>query len=109
MDKDQILQMSRNEHKGLPDERELSIEKQAARIGKAVGIAVCLLLVLLAECVLHNRLIAQGAWVVFFSIEGSSDLYTYLKTRKLSRLIWAILKLFCAITYTVIIILNAVM
>ena len=108
MDKDHILQMSRNENEGQPDEWEQSIEKQAAQIGKAVGIAICLLLVLLAEWVLDNRDIAQGAWTVYFSMEGCSDLYKYLKTKKRSKLFWAVLELFCAAGYVVLVILAAV-
>ena len=109
MDKDQILQMSRNENKGQPDEWEQSIEEQASRLGKAVGLVICLLLVFLAEYVLQNRDIGRGAWIVFFAMEGSSNLFKYLKTKKRSHLFWAILELFCAVTYVLITILLAVM
>lgn len=107
MDKDQILQMSRQENEGQPDEREQSIEEHADQLGKTVGVIICLLLVFLAEYVLHNRDIGRAAWIVFFSMTGSSDLYRYLKTKK--RLFWAILELFCAVTYTVFLVLLAVL
>jgi hypothetical protein len=109
MDKDQILQMSRDENKGQPDEREQSIEKQAANIAKAVGIAVCLLLVLLAECVLHNRDIGRTAWIVFFAMEGSSNCCKFIKTKKRSYLFWAVLELICAVIYLTFIILLTVL
>lgn len=109
MDKDQILQMSRNENEGQPDEWEQSIEKQAAHVGKAVGLAICLLLVFLAECVLHNRDVGRAAWIVFFSMEGSSYLCKYRKTKKRSHLFWAVLELFCAVSYIGILIIMAVL
>lgn len=107
MDKDKILQMSRKENEGQPDEWERSIEEQADQIGKIVGLAICLLLVFLAEYVLHNRDIGRAAWIVFFAMTGSSDLYKYLKTKK--GLFWAVLELFCAATYVVFMILLAVL
>lgn len=108
MDKDKILQMSRKENEGQPDEWELSVEEKAAQIGKAVGIAVCLLLVFVAEWMLNNGDLARGAWLVFFAMEGSSDLYKYLNTKKTSQLVWAVLKLFCAAAYVLIIYLYNV-
>ena len=107
MDKDKILQMSREENEGKPDELEQSVEAQADQLGKIVGLAVCLLLVFLAEYVLHNRDIGRAAWIVFFAMTGSSDLYKYCKTKK--RLFWAVLELFCAVTYVVFMILWAVL
>lgn len=108
MDKDQILEMSRNENNGKPDEWEQSVVEQAAQLGKSVGLFVCILVVLLAEFVLQNRDLGRGAWIVYFAMEGSSDLYKYLKMKKRSKLIWAVLELFCAITYVIIMILLAV-
>ena len=107
MDKETVLRMSRQENEGIPDEREQSIEERADQIGKAVGVAICLLLVFLAEYVLQNRDIGRAAWIVFFSMTGSSDLYRYLKTKK--RLIWAVLELFCAVAYVLILIILAVL
>ena len=101
--------MSRHENEGQPDEREQSIAQQAAQLGKTVGLAICLLLVFLAEYVLHDRNIGRGAWIVFFAMEGSSNSFKYLKTKKRSHLFWAILELFCAVTYVLITILLAVM
>ena len=109
MDKVQILQMSRNENEGQPDEWEQSIKEQAAQLGKAVGLIVSIMVVLLAEIVLQNRDLGRGAWIVYFAMEGSSDLYKYLKTKKRSKLIMAVLELFCAVSYVIIMILFAVL
>lgn len=99
MDKDQILQMSRKENEGQPDEWEQSVDSKAAGISKIVGLITCLLLVFVAAPLLENPQLGQGAWLVFFAMEGSSDLYQYLKTKKRSKLIWAILELFCVAGY----------
>jgi hypothetical protein len=109
MDKDQILQMSRNENEGQPDEWEQSIEKQAAQVGKAAGLVTCILLVFLAEYVLHNRNVGRAAWIVFFAMEGTSYLCKYLKTKKRSHLFGAVLELFCAVANVGILIILAVM
>ena len=82
MDKETILKMSREENEGQQDEWEQSVEEQADQIGKIVGLAICLLLVFLAEYVLHNRDVGRVAWIVFFAMTGSSDLYKYIKTKK---------------------------
>ena len=108
MDKETILKMSRAENEGAQDEREQSIEEKAARIGKAVGLAVCMLLVFAANWLLDNGDLARGAWIVFFAMEGSSDLYKYRNTRKTSTLVWAVLKLCCVVGYVELIIMNAV-
>ena len=99
MDKDKILQMSRAENEGMPDEWEQSVDAKAAGVSRVVGLVMCLLLVFVAAPLLDNPQLGQGAWLVFFAMEGSSDLYQYLKTRKRSKLLWAVLKLFCVAGY----------
>ena len=107
MDKDTILKLSRQENEDGQDEREQSIEAKAAKVGKAVGIAVCLLLVLVADWILGNGDLARGAWVVFFAMEGSGNLYKYKSTGKTSALVWGVLQLLCSIIYVVLIFLIA--
>ncbi|MBR2890116.1 MAG: hypothetical protein IKC09_07565 [Oscillospiraceae bacterium] len=108
MDKETILQMSRAENQGKQDEREQSIEEKAYGFGRTVGLFACVLLVLISEYVLGNRDIGRGAWIIFFTMEGCSNLYLYSQHKKPSKLTWGILQLFCAVTYLVILfILNA--
>ena len=102
MDKETILQMSRKENEGQQDEWEQAIEANASTISSIVGLFICLFLVFVAAPLLDNHQLAQGAWLVFFAMQGSSDLYKYLKTRKISKLIWAIMKLFCSVGYLVL-------
>lgn len=109
MDKEKILQLSREENEGMMDELEQSVEEQAAQLGKTVGIVICLLLVFLSDWVLNNRSLGQGAWLVYFAMEGSSNLFKYLKTKKRSKLVWAVFELFCSVAFMVIIILFAVL
>ena len=108
MDKETILQMSRAENHGKQDEREQSIEEKALVIGQYVGLFVCVLLVLFSEYVLDNRDIGRAVWIVFFSMQGCTNLYLYRQNKKLAKLVWGILQLFCAVCYLAILfVLNA--
>ena len=102
MDKETILKMSRNENIGMPDEWELFVEAKSAKISRVVGLVACLLLVFVAAPLLDNHQLAQGAWFMYFSMLGSSNLYKYLKTKQTSKLLIAILQLFCACAYLVL-------
>ena len=107
MDKETILKMSRAENEGQPDEWEQSVVGQAAKISRAVGLAVCMILVFVAE-VLQSRYLGWGAWITFFAMEGSSNLYKYLKTKQKYELIWAVIELFCVVCYGIIMVLWTV-
>ena len=102
MDKETILKMSREENLGGMDEWELEIEAKSAKISRVVGLVACLLLVFVAAPLLDNHQLAQGAWFMYFSMLGSSNLYKYLKTKQTSKLLIAILQLFCACDYLVL-------
>jgi hypothetical protein len=107
MDKETILQMSRAEHHGQQDEREQSIEEKAFGFGRTVGLFVCVFLVLISEYVLGNRDVGRGAWIIFFTMEGCTNLYLYNQHKKQPKLIWGLFQLFCAVCYLVILfILN---
>ena len=107
MDKETILQMSRAENQGKQDEREKSITEKAMGIGQPVGLFVCVLLALISDFVLHNRDIGRAAWIVFFTMDGCSNLYLYSQNKKRSMLVWGIVELFCAVGNLVILfILN---
>ena len=108
MDKETILKMSREENEGQQDEWEQSVEGQAAKISRAVGLAVCMILVFVAES-LQSRYLGWGAWITFFAMEGSSNLYIYLKTKKRSKLVWAVLELLCTVCYMIIMTLWTVL
>ena len=102
MDKETILKKSREENLGGMDEWELAIEAKSAKISRVVGLVACMILVFVAAPLLDNRPLAQGAWMVYFSMLGSSDLYMYMKTKKKRKLLWAVLELFCVVGYLVI-------
>lgn len=99
MDKEQVLKMSRQENTRGKDEWEQSVDTKAGDISAVVGLFVCLLLVFVAAPILDNHQLAQGAWMVYFAMLGSSNLYKYLKTKKKTKLLGAVLQLFCAIGY----------
>lgn len=107
MDKEKILQMSRKENEGQQDEWEQSIEFKSARLSKAVGLTVCVLLALFCDFLLLNRLISLVGWIVFFAMEGSSNLYLYWHNKKSSKLIWGILEIVCAVVDVILLVLFA--
>lgn len=107
MDKAEILQMSRKENKGKESEWENSIANRASRAGKAAGIILCVILVLLDDMVLHTKVIGLASWIVFFAMEAASDLILFLSYKKKSMLILFIIDIFCTIAdLTMLILLS---
>ena len=97
MDKEQILQMSRKENEGKQDEREQHLEDRSFAYARMVGMLVCVALVLVSEFVIINPDVSHAAWLVFFAMEATSDLYLYRQNHKTSKLVWAILSALCVI------------
>ena len=108
MDKETILKMSRAENQGKQDEREQSIAEKASSLGKNVGLAICVLLALLSDFFLHNREVGLVAWIVFFAMEGCSDLFLYRHNKKRSKLIWGIIEIVCAVIDLTVLVILAV-
>ena len=107
MDKEKILQMSRKENEGKESEWEKSVASKASRAGKATGIVLCVILVLLDEIFLNTRIIGLCSWIVFFGMEAESDLVLYLSYTKKSRLILFVIDIICVIAdLTMLIILS---
>lgn len=97
MDRDKILQMSRKENEGKEGEWENSVASKASRAGKATGIVLCVVLVLLDDIILHTKIIGLASWIVFFAMEAASDLLLYLSYKKKSRLFLFIIDIICVI------------
>ena len=96
MDKDTVLTLSRKENEKKPGEWEISILNKASGIARCAGLAACMLLVLADEFLFHTRIVGMTAWIVYFAIDGSTDLVLYIHYRRKSKLVWALVKLFCA-------------
>lgn len=108
MDKDEILKRSRQENEGKHDEREMAAYGTAAKVGMLVGAFVCIALILASEFIFHIPEIALVGWLVYFAMQGTSNvvLFTKLKTRK--HLIWGIVEILLSAAFAVTIVLKNV-
>ena len=106
MNKEEILQKSQPENKGKLDERELAVYGKASRVGMLVGGLLCAALILVSAFVLNGSELALVGWMVYFAMQGSSNivLYKYLRTR--SKLIYGIVEIVFAITFAVVIVFK---
>ncbi|MBQ8338751.1 MAG: hypothetical protein IJY33_06380 [Oscillospiraceae bacterium] len=108
MRKDEILAKSRQENKGKLDECEMAAFGKASRIGILVGGLLCVALVLVSEFVLNAPELALAGWMVYFAMQGSSNvvLYKHLKTR--SKLIYGIVEIVFAVAFAAAIVFKTV-
>lgn len=108
MNKDEILKKIQQENKGKLDERELAAFGKASRVGMLVGGLLCVALILVSEFVLNMPELALVGWMVYFAMQGSSNivLFKYLKTP--SKLIYGIIEIAFAVTFAVAIVFKAV-
>ena len=108
MNKDEILKISQQENKGKLDERELAVFGKASRVGMLVGGLLCVALILVSEFVLNMPELTLVGWMVYFAMQGSSNivLFKYLKTP--SKLIYGIIEIALAVTFAVAIVFKAV-
>ena len=104
MNRDEILKRSRQENAGKHDEREMAAYGSASRVGMLVGAFVCIALILASEFLFHIPEIALVGWLVYFAMQGASNvaLFTKLKTRK--QLILGIVELLLAAAFAVTIV-----
>ena len=108
MNKDEILKISQQENKGKLDELELAVFGKASRVGMLVGGLLCVALILVSEFVLNMPELALVGWMVYFAMQGSSNivLFKYLKTP--SKLIYGIIEIAFAVAFVVAIVFKAV-
>lgn len=108
MNKDEILQKSRRENKGKHDEREMAAFGTAARVGMLVGAFVCVALVLASEFLFHIPEIGLVGWLVYFAMQGSSNIILFRDLKKRRNLIWGIIEIALAIAFIVTVVLKSV-
>lgn len=101
MKKEEILQKSREENKGKLDERELAVFGRASRIGMLAGALLCVVLVLVGELVLEEPIISLTAWMVYFTMQGSSNLVLYKHLKNRAKLIYGIVEIIFAIAFDI--------
>jgi len=91
MDKNEILEKSRNENKNKPDERELFVNGKAAAIGSSVGILICAAVILLETFLSDSYIATPAAWTVYWGIFAAIHTYKFAKLRQKHELAWGIL------------------
>ena len=108
MNKEDILKMSQRENKGKLDERELAAFCKASRVGMLVGALLCIVLILVSEFVLNKPELSLVGWMVYFAMQGSSNmvLFRYLKTR--SKLVYGIIGIVFAVAFAVALVFKTV-
>lgn len=108
MNKEDILKMSQRENKGKLDERELAAFGKASRIGMLVGAVLCVILILVSEFVLNKPELSLVGWMVYFAMQGSSNivLFKYLKTH--SKLVYGIIEIAFAIAFVIALVVKTV-
>ena len=91
MDRESVLQMSREENAGRRDEREMAVSAAASKVGMLVGGLVCIVLVFLGRLVLNAPEISFAGWMVYFSMYASSNFVLFRKLGNRRNLLWGIL------------------
>lgn len=108
MNKDEVLKMSREENEGRHDEREISAFGAASRVGMLVGAFVCVLLVFASELLFHIPEIGLVGWLVYFAMQGSSNIVLHRDLKCRRSLIWGIIEIVFAVAFAVALIVKSV-
>ena len=98
MDKDEILEKSRKEHKDM-DFVELEAINKANGVAINIGLAVCVLLMII-HAIFQVRM-DNSAWTVMFSILTADFLYKYHKLRRWHELMIGLIYLFITVFFFV--------
>ena len=96
MDKDEILERSRKEHKDM-DFVELEVINKANIIANVVGVMVCGILTVIHAIVRESM--DNSAWTVMFSILSAIMLVKYVKLRRWHELVVGLCYLVSAICF----------
>ena len=106
MNKDEVLKMSREENEGRHDEREIVAFGTASRVGMLIGALVCVLLVCASELLFHIPEIGLVGWLVYFAMQGSSNIVLFRDLKKRRNLIWGIIEIAFAVAFAVVLVIR---
>ena len=106
MDREEVLQKSRQENAGKMDECEKTAFGLASRVGMLVGGLLCVVLVLIGEFVLHRPELSLVGWLVYFAMQGTSNLVLYSQLKTRFKLIYGIVELLFAVAFAVATVLK---
>ena len=89
MTKEEILEKSRKDNK-LMDEREQSVVLRGSSIAKGVGLALCMIVVVLGEILGADPAAGLGAFAIYWGMYGTDRAYRWWKLRERSDLLLAV-------------------
>ena len=101
MTREEILERSRRENTGKHDEREMAVYGLASRWGMLVGGLLCVVLVLASEFLFGVPEVGLTAWMVYFAMQGTSNLVLGRKLGEKWKVIYGILELVFALAFLV--------
>jgi len=87
MDREEILEKSRRENRGI-DEAETRVLEKAGKLAAQVGMTLCCVISVLE--VIFTEKISLSSWTIYFSILGTTFLIKYIRLRKKHELLLAI-------------------
>ncbi|MBR5947167.1 MAG: hypothetical protein IKZ82_00780 [Clostridia bacterium] len=101
MNKEDILERSRQENKGKPDEFEVMAFGKASRMGMLVGAVICMILVIVSRWVIDRPELALASWMIYMAMQGASNIVLYKHLKRQEKLISAIVCTGFAILFAV--------
>ena len=105
MNKDEILEKSRAENVN-GDEMEKKGRMKASAISAAVGMLLCMIIVIIEELVFDRN--ATAIWVIYTGIQFTSNFLEYAATKKRMSLLLGIIFGICVLLNIVIYILECI-
>lgn len=73
-----------------------------------VGALVCVALILISEFVLNVPELALVGWMVYFAMQGSSNIVLYKNSKTRSKLIYGIVEIVFAVAFAVAVVFKTV-
>lgn len=107
MNRDEILRKSQQENKDRLDECELEAIGKASRVGMFVGGLLCVALILVSELVFDRSELALVGWMVYFAMQGSSNIVIYAHLKKRRKLVYGIGEILFAVAFAVVLAFKA--
>lgn len=89
MTREEILAKSRNDNKAM-DEMEHHVMVQSGNIAKAVGLALCMIIVFLTDTFGGDPTASFGAFAIYWGMYGTDRAYRWWKLRNKSDLWFSI-------------------
>ena len=100
MDKNEILEKSRKENKGV-DEVQRQLADKAAKRSATIGMLLAVVLAALDEFLLHTEHVGRTAWIIYFGIIGTEAFIVGLNSKRKGYIAMGIALLLAAVLYTV--------